>query len=119
MANLESKKKVSGDALLYAVGRQGNVDELNLPAAGIEADGRGRIPVDSDYRTKQPHIFCRWRCDRISQAWLRYPWSRAVLPPRIAFGVPVHTLILPTYPYGIYTIPGDFFYRQNGRTAHR
>ena len=34
VANLESKKKVSGDALLYAVGRQGNVDEMNLAAAG-------------------------------------------------------------------------------------
>jgi len=33
VANLESKKRISGDTLLYAVGRQGNVDELNLPAA--------------------------------------------------------------------------------------
>lgn len=33
------------------------MDELNLPAAGIEADGRGRISVDSNYRTNQPHIF--------------------------------------------------------------
>jgi len=57
VANLESKKKVSGDTLLYAVGRAGNVDELNLAAAGIEADPRGRIPVDAQYRTKQPHIF--------------------------------------------------------------
>src|SRR6266571_2091291 len=39
-ANLHSKKKISGDALLYAVGRQGNVDDLNLPAAGISADAR-------------------------------------------------------------------------------
>src|SRR5215471_1174097 len=30
VANLESKKRISGDALLYAVGRQGNIDELNL-----------------------------------------------------------------------------------------
>src|ERR1700733_8928670 len=45
VANLESNKKLSGDALLYAVGRQGNVDELNLAAAGIEADSRGRIPA--------------------------------------------------------------------------
>jgi NAD(P) transhydrogenase len=29
VANLKSKKKVAGEALLYAVGRQGNVDELN------------------------------------------------------------------------------------------
>src|SRR5579871_5927145 len=57
VANLESKKKVQGDALLYAVGRQGNVDELNLAAVGIEADKRGRIPVDKDFRTKVPNIF--------------------------------------------------------------
>src|SRR5271169_4904342 len=51
VANLESKKKIVGDALLYAVGRQGNVDEMNLAAAGLEADSRGRIQVDADYRT--------------------------------------------------------------------
>src|ERR1700757_3352929 len=51
VANLKSNKRISGDALLYAVGRQGNVDELNLPAAGLEADSRGRIKVDADYRT--------------------------------------------------------------------
>src|SRR5437667_8275932 len=56
-ANLHSKKKISGDALLYAVGRQGNVDDLNLPAAGISADARGRIQVDAEFRTSQPHIF--------------------------------------------------------------
>jgi NAD(P) transhydrogenase len=39
------------------VGRNGNIDRLNLAAAGIEADDRGRIKVDQDYRTSQPHIF--------------------------------------------------------------
>ncbi len=48
VANLKSKKKVNGDALLYAVGRQGNVDDLNLAAAGLEADSRGRIKVDEN-----------------------------------------------------------------------
>src|SRR5438552_1308095 len=57
VANLQSKKRISGDALLYAVGRSGNVDELNLAAAGIEADNRGRIPVDENYRTRQPNIY--------------------------------------------------------------
>ena len=57
VATLESKKKLTGDALLYAVGRQGNVDELNLHNAGIEADPRGRIAVDKDFRTKCPSIF--------------------------------------------------------------
>jgi NAD(P) transhydrogenase len=50
-AMLVSKKRLMGDALLYAVGRQGNVDGLNLAAAGVTADDRGRIHVDADYRT--------------------------------------------------------------------
>ena len=56
-ANLESKKKVTADALLYAVGRAGNVEPLNLPAAGLTADDRGRIKVDADFRTSVQHIF--------------------------------------------------------------
>jgi NAD(P) transhydrogenase len=55
VAYLESKKKLSGAALLYAVGRQGNIDELALEKAGIEADSRDRIPVDAEYGTTQPH----------------------------------------------------------------
>src|SRR6201986_591765 len=57
VANLESKKKMSGDALLYAVGRQGNIDELNLAAAGLEADAPGRFKLDGEFRPNQPHIF--------------------------------------------------------------
>src|SRR5713226_8499449 len=57
VAFLESKKKISGDAVLYAVGRQGNIDDLKLEAAGLTADDRGRISVDSELRTSQPHIF--------------------------------------------------------------
>ncbi len=71
VANLESKKKLSGDALLYAVGRQGNVDELNLPAAGIEADARGRIPVDAEYRTKAAAYLRGGGRDRVSQPRIR------------------------------------------------
>src|SRR5262249_26961499 len=56
-AKLQSNKVITGDALLYAVGRQGNVDELNLAAAGLDADSRGRIPVDAEYRTKVPNVY--------------------------------------------------------------
>ncbi len=77
-AMLVSKKRVMGDALLYAVGRQGNVDGLNLAAGGVTADERGRIRVDADYRTAQPHIF--------------------------AVGIKIQSDPA-TYPYGIYTIP--------------
>ena len=103
VANLESKKKISGDTLLYAVGRQGNVDELNLPAAGIEADDRGRIPVDSDYRTKQPHIYAVG--DVIGFPSLAsVSMEQGRIAAAHAFGVPVSSNPA-NYPYGIYTIP--------------
>ena len=75
VANLESKKKVQGDALLYAVGRQGNVDELNLAAVGVESDSRGRIPVDKDFRTKVPTIFAVGDVIGFRRS-RRSPWSR-------------------------------------------
>src|SRR5277367_3650094 len=103
VANLESNKKLSGDGLLYAVGRQGNVDELNLAAAGIESDSRGRIPVDPDFRTKQPHIFAVG--DVIGFPSLAsVSMEQGRLAAAHAYGKPVKSNPA-TYPYGIYTIP--------------
>jgi len=103
VANLESKKRISGDTLLYAVGRQGNVDELNLPAAGIEADARGRIPVDAQYHTKQPHIFAAG--DVIGFPSLAsVSMEQGRLAAAFAFGSKA-TSNPALYPYGIYTIP--------------
>jgi NAD(P) transhydrogenase len=103
VANLESKKKISADTLLYAVGRQGNVDELNLGAAGVEADSRGRIPVDADYRTKQPKIFAAG--DVIGfPALASVSMEQGRIAASNALGLPVHSNPA-NYPYGIYTIP--------------
>lgn len=103
VANLVSKKRVLGDALLYAVGRQGNVDDLNLAAAGLEADSRGRIPVDADYRTKQPHIFAAG--DVIGFPSLAsVSMEQGRIAAAHAFGRDVHSNPA-SYPYGIFTIP--------------
>jgi NAD(P) transhydrogenase len=103
VANLESKKKISGDALLYAVGRQGNVDDLNLAAAGIETDSRGRIQVDANYQTKQPHIYAVG--DIIGFPSLAsVSMEQGRIAAAHAFGLPVQSNPA-TYPYGIYTIP--------------
>jgi len=103
VANLGSKKKVSGDALLYAVGRQGNVEELDLAAAGLEADNRGRIPVDGCFRTKQPNIFAAG--DVIGFPSLAsVSMEQGRIAAAKAFDLPVHSNPA-TYPYGIYTIP--------------
>jgi NAD(P) transhydrogenase len=103
VANLMSKKKISGDALLYAVGRQGNVEELDLPAAGLEADSRGRIPVSPCYQTKQPHIYAAG--DVIGFPSLAsVSMEQGRIAAATALGIPVHSNPA-TYPYGIYTIP--------------
>jgi len=103
VANLESKKKLSGDALLYAVGRQGNVDELNLQAAGVDVDPRGRILVDADYRTKQPRIFAVG--DVIGFPSLAsVSMEQGRIAAARAFGKTVDSNPA-SYPYGIYTIP--------------
>ncbi|AXC11301.1 Soluble pyridine nucleotide transhydrogenase [Acidisarcina polymorpha] len=104
VANLESKKRISGNALLYAVGRQGNVSELNLPAAGIEADSRGRIPVDKDFRTKQAHIYAVGDVIGFpSLASVSMEQGRIAVA-RMFNDESVHTNPS-VYPYGIYTIP--------------
>ena len=104
VANLESKKRISGDALLYAVGRQGNIDELNLPAAGIEADSRGRIPVDKDFRTKVPHIFAVGDVIGFpSLASVSMEQGRIAVAR--AYGDENEQSNPGFYPYGIYTIP--------------
>lgn len=103
VANLESKKRVSGDALLYAVGRQGNVDELNLAGAGLESDSRGRISVDENYRTTQPNIYAVGdvigfpSLASVSMEQGRIAVARAYNKP--VESQPAH------YPFGIYTIP--------------
>ena len=104
VANLESKKKLQGDALLYAVGRQGNVDELNLAAAGIDADPRGRIPVDKDFRTKQPVVFAVG--DVIGFPSLAsVSMEQGRIAAARAFGDDSVVSNPSFYPYGIYTIP--------------
>ena len=104
VANLESKKRVSGDALLYAVGRQGNVDDLNLAAAGLEADNRGRIAVDEHYQTKVEHIFAVG--DVVGFPSLAsVSMEQGRIAAARAFNDRAATSNPGFYPYGIYTIP--------------
>jgi NAD(P) transhydrogenase len=103
-ANLASNKKISGDALLYTIGRQGSVDELNLAAAGLEADSRGRIPVDEHYQTKVKHIFAVG--DVVGFPSLAsVSMEQGRIAAARAFNDRAATTNPSVYPYGIYTIP--------------
>src|SRR6266480_1313617 len=74
---LESGKRVRGYALIYAVGRQGNGDQLNLEAAGLAADSRGRLKVNEFFQTEVPHVYAAG--DVIGfPALARPPWNKVV-----------------------------------------
>ena len=57
VTTLASGKRIPADTVMYSAGRQGMTDELDLPAAGLAADRRGRISVDEHYRTAVEHIY--------------------------------------------------------------
>lgn len=57
IVHLQSGKKMKADCLLYANGRTGNTDKLNLSAVGLESDSRGQLKVDGNYRTEVEHIY--------------------------------------------------------------
>lgn len=55
---LANGRTVTSDMLLFAAGRMGSTRTLNLPAAGIEVDHRGRITVQAKtLQTSVPHIY--------------------------------------------------------------
>jgi len=102
-AKLESGKNVHGQGLLYTIGRQANGDRLNLEAAGLSADPRGKILVNENYQTAVPHIYAAG--DIIGFPALA---STSMEQGRLAschmFGTP-GKMPPNLIPYGIYTIP--------------
>src|SRR5215813_10682381 len=57
ITTLASGKRIPAETVLFAAGRQGATEDLNLEAAGLAADKRGRIEVDEFFRTSVPHIY--------------------------------------------------------------
>ncbi|MDT3441259.1 MULTISPECIES: Si-specific NAD(P)(+) transhydrogenase [unclassified Pseudofrankia] len=101
---LESGKKIPADTVMYSAGRQGLTDALGLEAAGLAADGRGRIKVGSDFRTEADHIYAVG--DVIGfPALAATSMEQGRLAAYSACGEEVHTLRADLMPIGIYTIP--------------
>lgn len=103
VAQLRSNKTVVSDALIYAVGREGNTAGLGLERAGLSADARGRISVDAVYRTEVGHIFAAG--DVVGFPSLASTsMEQGRLAACYAFGIKARS-IPESFPYGIYTIP--------------
>jgi NAD(P) transhydrogenase len=104
---LISGKIITGDALLYTVGRQANTDGLNLEAVGLSRNPRGLLTVNDSYQTNQSHIYAAGDC--IGAPSLA---STSMEQGRLAschmWGEKQEAtsqLDNGSYPYGIYTIP--------------
>jgi len=101
---LKSGKRMKADCILFANGRTGNTDSLNLPAVNLEANSRGCLAVDSTYKTSADNVFAVG--DVIGYPSLA---SAAYDQGRIAaeymLNLPTEGQLIEDIPTGIYTIP--------------
>jgi dihydrolipoamide dehydrogenase len=49
---------LEADVVLVAVGRRPYTEGLNIEAAGVEMDNKGRVVIDDQFTTSQKHIKC-------------------------------------------------------------
>jgi NAD(P) transhydrogenase len=101
---LDNGRRIRSETLLYAAGRVGATDTLNLEACGVTADDRGRLKVDPhSFQTEVPHIYSAG--DAIGFPSLA---STSMEQGRIAA---CHAFNIPMppapefFPYGIYAVP--------------
>jgi NAD(P) transhydrogenase len=101
---LENGRRIRAEMLLYAAGRVGATDTLNLESVGISIDHRGRIKIDpQSFQTDVKHIFAAG--DAIGFPSLA---STSMEQGRLAACHAFATTAPPApefYPYGIYAVP--------------
>jgi NAD(P) transhydrogenase len=101
---VDTGRKIITDMVLFAAGRIGATDTLNLAAAGLEADSRGRLKVNPEtFQTSVPTIFAAG--DVVGFPSLA---STSMEQGRIAARVAVGAIGMEPqkyFPYGIYAVP--------------
>jgi NAD(P) transhydrogenase len=94
---------MESDVLLYALGREANVDQLRIENANITISKQGYIPVNALFQTSQSHIYAAG--DVIGGPCLASTsMEQARLAIRHAFGAETHHFPA-VYPICIWTIP--------------
>jgi NAD(P) transhydrogenase len=100
---LASGKQIVTEKALYSIGRTGATGGLNLDAAGVQTDNRGRLTVNEHYQTNIPNIYAAG--DVIGFPSLA---STSMEQGRLAACHAFNTRcesVPALFPYGIYTIP--------------
>ena len=101
---LQNGRSMIAEMVLFAAGRVGATDSLDLAACGLEADNRGRIKVDPEtFQTAVPGIYAAG--DVVGFPSLASTsMEQGRIAARHAVGAPAHEP--PQYfPYGIYAVP--------------
>jgi len=104
VARLANGMAVKSEKMLVALGRQPNIEELNLEAAGLTLDEKGRIPVNEYGQTPVPHIFAAGDMLGRPPALASQAMEDGRRAVSHALGLPVGDS-LNQVPIGIYTIP--------------
>lgn len=101
---LDSGRIIICEMVLFAAGRMGATDSLNLEAAGLQADSRGRLSVNPEtFQTSVPNIYAAG--DVVGFPSLA---STSMEQGRIAARVAVGAIAKEPpkfFPYGIYAVP--------------
>ena len=103
VTTLENGREIKADMLMFASGRSGAIEGLNLEAAGLEPNNRGLLDTNDNLQTQAPHIYAAG--DIVGfPALASTSMEQGRLAACHAFDVPFFsdTELLP---YGIYTIP--------------
>ncbi len=104
LVTLTDGSRLVAEKVLVAAGRIGNVESLNLEAAGLAATDKGYLEVDAHYQTKVPHIYAAG--DLVGFPGLA---STAMEQGRVAMthalGKKYQQKVSDLLPVGIYTIP--------------
>jgi NAD(P) transhydrogenase len=101
--SLTHRPPITATTLMYAIGRIGATQRLNLAAVGITPDARGRVIVNEHFQTAIPHIYAAG--DVIGfPALASTSMQQGRHAACHAFGHPDHT-DTDLLPYGIYAIP--------------
>lgn len=101
---LDNGRHLVAEMVLFAAGRMGATDTLNLPVVGLEPDSRGRLKVNPEtFQTSVPHIFAAG--DVVGFPSLA---STSMEQGRIAARVAIGAIAKEPqkyFPYGIYAVP--------------
>jgi NAD(P) transhydrogenase len=101
--HLDSGKTIITEKALYSVGRTGATTKLNLAAAGLTSDIRGRLAVNACFQTEVPDIYAVG--DVIGfPALASTSMEQGRLAVCHAFGLKANSAP-ERFPYGIYSVP--------------